>query len=123
MGRVPIDTQTARHIKALLWKGTSQDRIALVTGASQSTISRIRAGKAQENVPWPDGSTGAMPEGQAPEVDWSTDAARLLAYPDMMQKQIFAVVNEARRESGQSEIPPTDTSYLELMDTEGRDAE
>ena len=123
MGRVPIDLPTARQIKGLLWKGTSQERVAVLTGASQSTISRIKAGKAHENVPWPDGSLGPMPESQTREPEWSADASRLLAFPDMMQQRIFAVVNEARRNSDQPEIPPTDTTYLDYLDAEGGDQE
>jgi len=51
---------TVKQIKDALWKGEHQKEVAERFGISQPTISRILHGEQWYEVPWPDGSLGAL---------------------------------------------------------------
>jgi hypothetical protein len=51
-----------QEIKVDLWTGESQADIAREQCVTQATISRIYNGQQHLQIPWPDGSIGAMPE-------------------------------------------------------------
>ena len=70
----PISPETARLVKEALWTGGFQREIARAYGLSQSQVSRIRHGRTWSSVPWPDGSTGALPA-SAPGAQYKPEPA------------------------------------------------
>lgn len=52
-------------IKEHIWKGEVLTLIATNFNISQTHVTRIKNGEAWGNIPWPDGSTGPLPPGQA----------------------------------------------------------
>lgn len=102
--------------KQLLCEGRTQEEVAALTGLSQATVSRIRSGKSGADIPWPDGSLGAMPEKERKvEASWSADSARYFDLPSSFQERILELVNERRRECGLLPIPETSESYQRML--------
>lgn len=56
-----LSESDVRAIKRRLWNGEAQHDIAADYEICTSQISNICAGYKWDYVPWPDGSTGAMP--------------------------------------------------------------
>jgi hypothetical protein len=121
--RPPTDAATIKVVKDMLFAGKPQERISAVTGVSQSTISRVKAGKSHGEVPWPDGSIGPLPERTVQEVNWSSDAQRYLTFPTPMQERILEVVNARRSDLSIPPIPEMSEGYKQLLDADPADAE
>jgi hypothetical protein len=126
MRKDTLTTQKARLIKEMLWKGKEQARIAVITGVSQATVSRIKKGFIHQSIPWPDGTLGAMPQISTltREEEWSASAQRILSFPQDMQDRIYEMVNKRRKTLDLPPIPPMASAYQEyLMSDPDEDAE
>lgn len=51
-----------KQVKMELWNGVPGSDVAKAHGLSQQQVSYIKSGSNWADVPWPDGSTGPMPE-------------------------------------------------------------
>lgn len=119
-----ITPQDAQRIKKMLYGGTPQDRCALLMNVSQATVSRIKNGKAYEAIPWPDGSTGAMPtkvsleDAASGDSEWSVDARRYLEFETEMQERIRVLVNAKRDHLDLPPIPGESETYRAFLNAE-----
>lgn len=112
-----VPSEAVSVAKRLLFEGRSQLDVAALTGISQPTLSRIRAGKSHADVPWPDGTCGPMPEKDAAiGPRWSTDAARFLDMPTEFQNRVLELVNERRAEIGMPPMPTSSENYQALLE-------
>lgn len=118
-----LSVDSVTIIKRLLWLGRTQEEVAAILGVSQSTVSRIRSGRRYGDIPWPDGSTGPLPEGQRSRVlqDWSDEARRFLDHPEEIQERILSIVNKRRAEEGRDPIPPRSAVYQDFLDSDPSD--
>ncbi len=55
-----LSTPALVHIKESIYDGQTQVQTAAEYGILQSDVSHIKAGRFAANIPWPDGSTGAL---------------------------------------------------------------
>lgn len=62
MGRSKLDKATILKIKTDLYRGERQNVVASRYHITQPSISQISRGLAHKNVPWPDGTIGAVPD-------------------------------------------------------------
>lgn len=126
---VALTQAQVRMAKEMLWKGREQSRVAAVLGISQATVSRIKKGAIHQNIPWPDGSLGAMPTVSTLQIgaeEWSADSQRLLRMTQEMQDRILDLVNERRALTMLPTIPPMAEVYKEYLlsaEAEGEDGE
>ncbi len=113
-----LTVNAVQMIKEMLYNGkASQAKVSVLFGVSQGTISRIQSGHTHPAVPWPDGSTGAMPEVIDPisEGGWSQKARLYMGLSDELQGIIIKRVNEERERVGMATIPPADEGYLKYL--------
>lgn len=62
--RPALNLEQAIQMKADIWEGMSNGDVANRHGISALTISLVRNGKAYQDTPWPDGSSGTLSEMQ-----------------------------------------------------------
>lgn len=60
MGIAILSAVVVKEMKEKIWNGARQETISLEYFISQATVSRIVSGKQWGQIPWPDGSNGAM---------------------------------------------------------------
>jgi len=110
------------EIKTLLWDGKKQKNICILTKTSQSTVSRILNGTLGENVPWPNGAKGPIPQKRSStDLTWSDLAAEYFALPALMQTRILTLVNEHRIEHSLPPIPTQSPEYITYMNATTHD--
>jgi len=120
--RLPITKERAKLAKELLFSGKPQAHVAAILGCSQPTVSRIKKGQIHGDVPWPTGTTGAIPIDFARSdhvMKWSETSALYQAYHEELQVRILEVVNTRRIAADLPTIPeiaPTYQAYLETTD-------
>lgn len=56
-----LNFMLVRQIKTALWTGARHSDVAQHFGVSQPSVSNICNGRTWQDIPWPDGSKGAMP--------------------------------------------------------------
>lgn len=59
--RHSLNEDQAASVKRALWEGMSITDTASAFGVSYPLVHSIKKGKVYTDIPWPDGTTGAMP--------------------------------------------------------------
>jgi transcriptional regulator with XRE-family HTH domain len=108
-----LDIAVISKIKALLYQGLTQIEIASTYGISQTSISRIRAGKVGGYIPWPDGSIGALPQRDRPAA-----LSPIAKYPAAIQERMLSVVNADRALHDRLPIPISSAEYQEYISSQ-----
>lgn len=64
-----LTLEEQRKVKEELWNGARTAEVASTFNLTMASISAIKAGRMWPSIPWPDGSTGGIPEERRKSLD------------------------------------------------------
>lgn len=95
VGHGALDESMAREAKRRLWWGETakEIRLSFEGGASIPMLLNIRNGQRWQNVKWPNGKTGALPQARKDLIERAREAAKVHT-PALVRREIMRLTKE-----------------------------
>jgi|TARA_Y100000310_G_scaffold78612_2_gene75278 hypothetical protein len=121
MGRklYTLTEEQLKDIKMWIWKGVRYARISAQFHITKGYISQITTGNAWEEIPWPDGSFGRLPQAQAMKIEQERQKHKGIA--DRIEAELPSVegtMSVEDREKFRAEFAAAEAERLRQSDEE-----